>query len=220
MRVLLAEDEAVLAGQIRDFLSSKGFTVDWVENGEDAQHLGQEERFDVTILDLGLPLVDGATVLRSWRENGVLTPVLILTARSGWRDRVDGLNAGADDYIGKPFQMDELLARLRALIRRANGRAQPVLKHGSVEYDTVAGTVTRNGIPVKLTAIELKLIGALMMQPQKVHSKAALAETLYGYFEERDSNTIEVFVRRLRSKLGAQIITTERGLGYRLGTPE
>ncbi|MEL6641152.1 MAG: response regulator transcription factor [Pseudomonadota bacterium] len=217
MRILLAEDEAALAKQTQEFLSTEGFTVDHVENGEDALHLGQEERFDLIILDLGLPLIDGVTILKDWRDNGVMTPVLILTARAGWRDRVVGLNAGGDDYIGKPFHMDELLARVRALVRRANGQAQTVLKHGTVEYDTVAGAVTHDGNGVKLTAHELKLMGVMMMQPTRVHSKAELAETLYGYFEERDSNTIEVFVRRLRSKLGANIITTERGLGYRLG---
>ncbi len=220
MRILLAEDETALASQIKDFLSGHGFTVDCAENGEDAEHLGLEERFDAVILDLGLPLVDGATILRNWRENGVLTPVLILTARSGWRDRVEGLNAGGDDYLGKPFHMDELLARVRALIRRSNGRAQSLIKHGSVEFNSVGGTVTLSGRPVKMTAHELKLLATLMMQPQKTHSKAELSETLYGYFEERDSNTIEVFVRRLRNKLGSDFIKTERGLGYKLGPSE
>ncbi|MDP5220905.1 response regulator transcription factor [Ruegeria sp. 2205SS24-7] len=217
MRILLAEDDTALAHQIWAELEDSGFTVDHVATGEDAAHFGEVEAYSAIVLDLGLPILDGVSVLRRWRAGGIATPVIILTARSGWRDKVDGLNAGGDDYLGKPFQMDELIARLRALVRRANGVPQTILTHRDIELDTIARTVrTADGL-VKVTSHELKLLTILMMNPCQLHRKVDLAEGLYGYFEERDSNTVEVFVARLRKKLGADIIETERGLGYRLG---
>lgn len=218
MRILLVEDEEALVAQIEQALGKAGFTVDVAMDGYDARHLGSEERYDAIVLDLGLPSVDGVTILRSWRAAEVSTPVLILTARGGWRDRVDGLNAGGDDYLGKPFHMEELIARLRALIRRSNGTTQSILRAGDIELDTVTGMVTQNGTSVTLTAHEFKLLSILMMRHSEVHGKAALAEAIYGVYEDRESNTIEVFVARLRKKLRADIIETVRGRGYRLGT--
>ena len=161
--------------------------------------------------------MDGVSVLRQWREAGIATPVLILTARGRWQDRVAGLNAGGDDYLAKPFHMEELVARLRALIRRNAGKSDAILRAGAVELDTVSSTVTVAGRAVKLTAKEYQLLMALMMRPAEVQKKADLAEMLYGYYVDRDSNTIEVFVRRLRKKLGDDLIQTVRGLGYRIG---
>lgn len=217
MRILLVEDEAALAAQIIPALTTDGFTVDHAGNGEDGQHLGETETYDAIVLDLGLPIVDGVSVLRAWREQNVLTPVIILTARGGWQDRVDGLNAGGDDYLAKPFHMQELTARLNALIRRSSGKAASVLRAGDVELNTVSKSVTHAGRSVVLTAHEYKILAALMMRPDHVHKKTDLAEMVYGLFEDRDSNTIEVFVARLRRKLGADLIKTVRGLGYRIG---
>ena len=191
--------------------------MDLAANGEDGHHLGATESYDAIVLDLGLPIVDGVTVLRDWRGADMKTPVLILTARGGWQDRVDGLNAGGDDYLAKPFHMEELIARLRALIRRSSGIAQTVLRAGDVELNTVTKTVSLAGRAVQLTANEYKLLAAMMMRPEQIHRKTDLAEMVYGLFEDRDSNTIEVFVARLRRKLGAGLITTVRGLGYRIG---
>lgn len=218
MRVLLIEDERTLASQVAAALRETGFTVDVAHDGEEGGHLGAEEPYDAIVLDLGLPVVDGVSVLRGWRAAGVLTPVLILTARGEWRDRVEGLNAGGDDYLGKPFHMDELVARLRALIRRSNGGAQSVLRAGAVELDTIAGTVSVDGGRVTLTGHEYKLLSILMTRPREVHGKSGLAEALYGVYEDRESNTIEVFVARLRRKLGGGIVETVRGRGYRIGT--
>ena len=217
MRVLLVEDEAGLTSQISDFLGEVGFTVDTARDGEEGAHLGCTEPYHAIILDLGLPRMDGVSVLRGYRDAGVQTPVLILTARARWQDRVDGLNAGGDDYLSKPFHMEELVARLRALIRRSNGVAEAVLRAGPVELNTVTSTVTRKGRTVSLTATEFKLLSVLMMHPEQVHNKVDLAEQIYGLFEDRDSNTIEVFVARLRRKLGASLVKTVRGLGYRIG---
>ena len=217
MRVLVVEDEPALARQIMSALTDAGFTVDLAANGEDGRHIGATENYGAIVLDLGLPLLDGVTVLNDWRANGVTVPVLILTARGSWQERVDGLNAGGDDYLAKPFHMEELIARVRALIRRSSGVGKSVLRAGKIELNTVAGMVTRAGAAVKLTANEYKVLAVLMMRPSQVHNKAALAETVYGLFEERDSNTIEVFIARLRRKLGANSIKTVRGLGYRIG---
>lgn len=217
MRVLVVEDEEALAQQVEGALKSAGFTIDLSPDGEDGQHLGETEKYDAIVLDLGLPIIDGVSVLRHWRSVGVVTPVLILTARGGWQDRVDGLNAGGDDYLGKPFHMEELVARLRALIRRSGGQGDAVLRRGAVELNTVAKTVTRDGATIALTANEFKVLEALMLRPDEVHRKSDLAEMVYGMFEERDSNTIEVFVARLRRKLGSSMILTARGYGYRIG---
>ena len=217
MRVLVIEDEAPLAAQIMAALRTAGFTTDHAGNGEDAQHLGETETYDAIVLDLGLPIIDGVTVLKAWRGSGITTPVIILTARGGWQDRVDGLNAGGDDYLAKPFHMEELIARLNALIRRSSGQAGTVLTAGPVELNTVSKTVTNAGATVTLTANEYKILAAMMMRPDHVHKKSDLAEMIYGLFEDRDSNTIEVFVARLRRKLGTNLIQTVRGMGYRIG---
>ena len=219
MRLLLVEDEAELVRQITTALEAEGFTVDSAMNGEDGQHLGETEAYDAVVLDLGLPIMDGVSVLRAWRRAGITVPVIILTARGGWQDRVDGLNAGGDDYLAKPFHMEELIARLRALMRRANGAADNVLRVGEIEMDIAAKRVISAGRQVQLTANEFKLLEVMMMRPDQVHSKADLAEMIYGYFEDRDSNTIEVFVGRLRRKLGSDMIRTVRGLGYAIATP-
>ncbi|GMG83905.1 response regulator transcription factor [Paralimibaculum aggregatum] len=218
MRVLLVDDEADLAEQVRAALEDAGITVDLAGDGEDAQHLGATECYACIVLDLGLPRLDGVSVLRSWRAEGIATPVLILTARSSWQQRVEGLNAGGDDYLTKPFHIEELIARIRALVRRSAGAADPVLRAGDIELDTVAMSVRAAGLPVSLTAHELKVLLTLMLQPGQVHGKADLAAAVYGYFEERDSNTIEAFVGRLRRKLGAGAIETVRGLGYRIAS--
>jgi two-component system OmpR family response regulator len=172
------------------------------------------------VLDLGLPLLDGLSVLRRWRSEGVATPVLVLTARDQWHDKVAGIDAGADDYLSKPFHMEELLARVRALIRRAGGHASPLLSCGPIELDTRSGRVSVQGLPLVLTAHEFKLLAYLMHHPGKLVSRAELTEHLYAQDHERDSNTIEVFVARLRKKLPAGLIETVRGLGYRLQTPD
>lgn len=218
MRVLVVEDDIALAGQIERALIEAGFTVDHAADGEDGCHLGETETFDAVVLDLGLPAMDGASILRRWRGAGIAVPVLILTARGGWQDRVEGLNAGGDDYLGKPFHMEELLARLRALIRRSTGIAETTLRAGDVELDTVSSSVTRDGAPVRMTATEFKILSSLMLRPDRIHTKTELAEMVYGMHEDRDSNTMEVFVGRLRRKLGTTRIETVRGLGYRIST--
>ncbi|MGD1927079.1 MAG: response regulator [Paracoccaceae bacterium] len=218
MRVLVIEDDAALSGQIVRALSEAGITADAALNGEDGCHLGETEQYDAVVLDLGLPVMDGTSILRQWRAGGIQTPVLILTARGGWQDRVEGLNAGGDDYLGKPFHMEELLARIRALIRRSSGVAESTLRAGDVALNTVSGTVTRSDDPVRMTATEFKILSSLMLRPDRVHTKTELAEMVYGMHEDRDSNTIEVFVARLRRKLGAKRILTVRGLGYRIST--
>lgn len=214
MKILLVEDEAPLARQIEAELQREGFTVDHAGNGEDGAFLGASERYDAIILDLGLPARDGASVLREWRENDLPTPVLILTARGSWQDRVDGLNAGGDDYLVKPFRLEELVARLRALIRRSAGVSGPLLRHADVVLNPQTGKVYKDDEPVVLTGKELKLLTALMLRPSEIHSKTVLSETIYGYYEDRDSNTVEVFVARLRQKLGGDLIRTIRGRGY------
>lgn len=219
MKILIVEDEEGLAGQIERELVSEGFTVDLARDGEDGWFLGANERYHAIVLDLGLPLKDGVSVLRDWRAENVATPVLILTARGSWQDRVDGLNAGGDDYLAKPFHMEELVARLRALIRRSAGVATTQLKHGDVSLNLQTGKVYCADEPVSLTAHELKLLTTLMLRPDVVHGKAALSESIYGYHDERDSNTLEVFVARLRQKVGSKFIRTVRGRGYTLSAP-
>ncbi|MGM0584618.1 MAG: response regulator transcription factor [Pseudomonadota bacterium] len=214
MRVLLVEDEAVLAGQVQRALESEGRVVDVARDGEEGAFLGSTEPYDAIVLDLGLPKKDGNAVLRDWRESGIKAPVLVLTARNSWRDKVAGLDAGADDYLTKPFQMDELLARLRALIRRSAGDPNPIFKAGDLEFDTRSGRVTLNGEPVQLTAQETNVLGYLILNKDRVVSRTELSEHVYGYDTERDSNTIEVFIGRLRKKLGQKVIVTIRGRGY------
>lgn len=214
MRVLVVEDEISLAGQVRDALEREGRVVDVASDGEEGSFLGSTEPYDAIILDLGLPKKDGHSILRDWRESGVKSPVLILTARNSWRDKVAGLDSGADDYLTKPFQMDELLARLRALIRRSSGQANPIFKQGPLEFDTRSGRVMMDGVSVPLTAQETNVLAYLILNRDKVVSRTELSEHVYGYDTERDSNTIEVFIGRLRRKLGHKVIVTIRGRGY------
>lgn len=219
MRILLVEDEATLRAQLREALVAAGYAVDEADNGRDAQYLGETEAFDAVVLDLGLPVIDGLTVLQRWRSAGRTVPVLILTARDNWNEKVAGIDAGADDYLTKPFHWEELLARLRALIRRAAGQASPVLGCGPLQLDTRSGRVTLDGQPVVLTSHEFKVLAYLMHRPGAVVSRTELTEHLYAQDFDRDSNTIEVFVGRLRKKLPPGLIETARGLGYRLVAP-
>jgi two-component system OmpR family response regulator len=216
MRILLVEDEPTLRAQLAQALQAAGYAVDEADNGRDALHLGQTEPFDAVVLDLGLPQLDGLSVLRRWREEGHAMPVLILTARDHWHDKVAGIDAGADDYLTKPFHGEELLARLRALIRRASGLASPLLRCGPLSLDTRSGRVTVGDEPVNLTSHEYKVLAYLMHRPGAVVSRSELTEHIYSQDHDRDSNTIEVFVARLRRKLPAELIETVRGLGYRL----
>src|SRR5574343_455664 len=218
MRVLLVEDEPVLNRQLDMALQAAGYTVDVCVNGRDAWLLGETEPYDAVVLDLGLPQMDGLSVLRRWRAAARTMPVLILTARDNWHEKVAGIDAGADGYLTKPFHMEELLARLRALIRRATGAASPVLRCGTLALDTRSGRVTLQGQPVTLTSHEYKVLDYLMHHPGAVVSRTELTEHIYAQDMERDSNTIEVFVGRLRKKLPSVPIETVRGLGYRLGT--
>ncbi|MCU0890175.1 MAG: response regulator transcription factor [Sandarakinorhabdus sp.] len=216
MRILVVEDEPNLNRQLKQALEQAGYAVDAAEDGEEGHYLGANEAYDAVILDLGLPEVDGLTVLERWRREGRVMPVLVLTARDSWSDKVAGLDAGADDYLAKPFQTEELIARLRALIRRAAGQATSELVAGDVRLDGRSGRVTLNGQPVKLTAQEFKLLSYLMHHKGKVISRTELIEHIYDQDFDRDSNTIEVFITRIRKKLGADLILTTRGLGYSL----
>ena len=220
MRLLLVEDDTTLRGQLRAGLAQAGYAVDEADNGRDAQHLGDTVLFDAVVLDLGLPVLDGLSVLQRWRAAGRLMPVLILTARDSWHDKVTGIDAGADDYLAKPFHMEELLARLRALIRRAQGLASPLLQCGAVALDTRSGRATVDGHLLALTSHEFRLLAYLMHRPGVVVSRSELTEHLYAQDFDRDSNTIEVFVARLRRKLPPGLIETRRGMGYRLVPPQ
>ena len=219
MRVLIVEDEPNLRQQLQNTLEGAGYAVDTAGDGEEGLFLGETENYDAIVLDLGLPEIDGLTVLDRWRKQGKTTPVLVLTARDSWSDKVAGLDAGADDYVAKPFQTEELIARLRALIRRASGNASSELIAGDVRLDTRSGKVTLAGDPVKLTAQEYKLLSYLLHHKGKIVSRTELIEHIYDQDFDRDSNTIEVFVTRIRKKLGADVITTIRGLGYSLEEP-
>jgi two-component system OmpR family response regulator len=216
MRVLVIEDEPNLQRQLRAALEQAGYAVDTAGDGEDGHFLGSTETYDAVVLDLGLPEMDGLTVLDRWRQEGHSMPVLVLTARDRWSDKVAGLDAGADDYLAKPFQTEELVARLRALIRRAAGQASSELVAGNVRLDARSGRVTLDDEPVKMTAQEFKLLSYLMHHKGKVVSRTELIEHIYDQDFDRDSNTIEVFITRIRKKLGAELISTTRGLGYSL----
>ena len=216
MRILLVEDEPSLRAQLNAALVQAGYAVDETDNGRDAHFLGEHEDFDAVVLDLGLPVLDGLSVLVRWRQALRRMPVLILTARDNWTEKVAGIDAGADDYISKPFHMEELLARLRALIRRAGGQASAVLHGGDVSLDTRSGRVTLAGLPVALTSHEYKVLAYLLHRPGNIVSRTELTEHIYAQDADRDSNTIEVFVGRLRKKLSPELIETVRGLGYRL----
>lgn len=219
MRVLLVEDDPALNRQLDMALQAAGYAVDVSTQGRDAWALGDAEDFDAVVLDLGLPQMDGLTVLKRWRAAGRSMPVLILTARDHWHEKVAGIDAGADDYLTKPFHTEELLARLRGLIRRASGHASPVLVCGPVALDTRSGRVTLDGQLLPLTSHEFKVLAYLMHHAGAVVSRTELTEHIYAQDFERDSNTIEVFVGRLRKKLPPDLIETVRGLGYRLTPP-
>ncbi len=220
MRLLLVEDDPDLSRQMKAVLEDDGYAVDTSMDGEDGHFLGETESYDAIVLDLGLPIMDGVSILTKWRSAGISTPVLILTARDGWSEKVAGLDAGADDYVTKPFKIEEVLARVRALIRRAAGQASPELTCGSVTLNTNSSKVTVDGMPVRLTAQEYKLLSYLMHHPEKIISRTELTEHIYDQDFDRDSNTIEVFVTRVRKKLGVNIINTVRGLGYQLVNAE
>ena len=214
--MLVVEDEALLSRQLANALGQAGYAVDCAADGERAEFLGRTERYDAVVLDLGLPKIDGLTVLRGWREAGIAVPVLVLTARASWHEKVQGIDGGADDYVAKPFRMEEVLARLRALIRRATGHAQPQLRCGPVALDPRLATVTLDGVLVKLTSHEFRVLSYLMHHQGRVVSQSELTEHIYSQKFDRESNTVEVFIGRLRRKLGATFIQTVRGLGYRI----
>jgi two-component system OmpR family response regulator len=216
MRVLVVEDEAFLARQLTAALRRAGYAVDHAADGERADLLGHDERYDAVVLDLGLPKVDGLTLLRRWREAGQGMPVLVLTARGSWHEKVQGIDGGADDYMAKPFRMEELLARLRALIRRSSGQSNPELRCGPLVLDPRSGKVTIEGAEVKLTGHEFRVLSYLMHHCQRVVPQSELTEHIYSQDFDRDSNTVEVFIARLRRKLGPAFIETVRSLGYRM----
>jgi len=215
--VLVVEDEASLAERLMDALGAGGYAADSAGDGARADYLAQTERYDAIILDLGLPKIDGLTLLRRWRETGIRVPVLILTARDSWHEKVQGIDGGADDYVAKPFQMEEVLARLRALIRRATGHVTADLRVGEVTLDPRLARVTRAGAIVKLTSHEFRVLSYLMHHRGRVVSQSELTDHIYAQHFDRDSNTVEVFIARLRRKLGPAFIETVRGLGYRVG---
>ena len=219
MRVLVVEDDADLQRQLKAVLTEAGYAVDTAPDGEEGHFLGDTEPYDAVVLDLGLPVIDGVTVLKRWRRAGRNMPVLILTARDRWSEKVAGFDAGADDYVTKPFQIEEVLARIRALIRRAAGHSSGELECGGLQINSGSGRVTVDGDPVKLTAQEFRLLDYLMHHKGKIVSRTELTEHIYDQDFDRESNTIEVFVGRLRKKLGADYIHTVRGLGYRLAPP-
>jgi len=216
MRVLVIEDDRDLNAQLGQALREAGYVVDCAFDGEEGHYLGDSEPYDAVILDIGLPQMDGLSVLEQWRRNGRAMPVLLLTARDRWSDKVQGIDSGADDYVAKPFHIEEVLARVRALVRRAAGHASNTLVCGPVRLDLRTNRVTVDGTPVKLTSHEYKVLEYLMHHPAKVVSRTELTEHLYDQDFDRDSNTIEVFVGRLRKKLGVDLIETVRGMGYRI----
>ncbi|CDP52724.1 response regulator transcription factor [Paradevosia shaoguanensis] len=216
MRILVVEDDTNLNRQIKDALTDAGYAVDVAFDGEEGHYLGDTEPYDAVVLDIGLPQMDGLSVLEQWRRDGKTMPVLLLTARDRWSDKVQGIDAGADDYVAKPFHMEELLARLRALVRRAAGHASNEITAGPVRLDVRSGKVTVEGQAIKLTSHELRLLSYLMHHKGKVISRTELTEHLYDQDFDRDSNTIEVFVGRLRKKLPDEVIQTVRGLGYQI----
>lgn len=220
MRLLLAEDDPDLSRSLRRALVAAGYAVDLAGDGEVAAFLGETEPYDLIVLDLGLPRLDGVSVLRRWRQGSVQTPVLILTARDGWSEKVAGFDSGGDDYLTKPFHMPELLARLRALLRRTAGRADASLTSGDLVLDPAAARVTLAGAAVRLTSLEYRLLHYLLLKAGRVVSRTELIAHLYDQDFDRDSNTMEVIIARLRRKIGSGRIVTQRGLGYRLEAPE
>ncbi|MBP1850890.1 response regulator transcription factor [Rhizobium halophytocola] len=219
MRILVVEDDINLNRQLAEALQEAGYVVDTASDGEEGHFLGDTEPYDAVILDIGLPEMDGITVLEQWRKAGRTMPVLLLTARDRWSDKVAGIDAGADDYVAKPFHLEEVLARIRALIRRAAGHASSEIVCGPVHLDTKSSKVTVSGATLKLTSHEFRLLSYLMHHMGEVVSRTELVEHMYDQDFDRDSNTIEVFVGRLRKKLGIDLIETVRGLGYRIQPP-
>lgn len=218
MRLLLVEDDRAVGQGIRVALGSEGYTLDWLQDGASALHALRSERFDLLLLDLGLPRLDGIDLLRQIRAEQQSLPVLILTARDGMPDRIAGLDAGADDYLVKPFDVDELKARVRALLRRSQGRAQPLLEHGPISLDPSTQQVSFNGVEIAMTPMEYQLLHQLMIRPGKVVTRERLSSTLYGWQDKVESNTLEVLIHNLRKKLSAELIRTVRGVGYRIET--
>jgi DNA-binding response OmpR family regulator len=216
MKILLVEDDRLLARQIAQALHDENFVVDIAADGVDGQHMGETEAYDAAVLDLGLPKVPGAAVLRAWRKAGRQLPVLILTARDGWTDKVDGFKAGADDYLTKPFRVEELIMRLRALVRRAAGHATPKIACGSLTFDAQTGVFELDGLPLKLTALEWRVLECLILRKEVVIERGVLTEKVYEGDVGTDSNSLEVIVARLRRKIGRDAIETVRGRGYRL----
>ena len=219
MRVLIVEDEERLARHLASAFEDSGYAVDVALDGERAEFLLHTEHYDAAILDLGLPKIDGLTIVRRCRSMANPVSILVLTARGSWHEKVEGIDAGADDYVVKPFQIEEVLARVRALIRRAAGQLQPELRRGALTLDPRAAKVTLHGAPVRLTSHEYRVLSYLMHHGERVVSQSELTEHIYAQDFDRDSNTVEVFIARLRRKLGASAIETVRGLGYRMGAP-
>ena len=216
MRILVVEDEPGLSAQLSSSLNASGYAVDAAADGARADFLVRTETYDAILLDLGLPRIDGLTLLRRWRDAGLAMPVLVLTARGSWHEKVQGIDSGADDYVAKPFQMEEVIARLRGLIRRASGQVAPALTCGEVTFDARSSRVTVRGKLVKLTSHELRVLSYLMHHRDRIVSQSELIDHIYAGDLDRDSNTVEVFVARLRRKLGASSIETVRGAGYRM----
>lgn len=220
MRILVVEDDTRIGADLVAALEGSHYVVDWVRDGEEAWFRGDTEDYAAAILDLGLPQLDGMSVLKRWRAGGRDFPVLVLTARGSWSERVEGIDGGADDYLPKPFAMEELLARLRAILRRRSGLASPQIRIGDVVLDTRLMRVSKNGVPLALSPQEYRLIAYLMHRPGRVVPQQELAEQLQGDVYERESNAVEVLVGRVRRKLGADVIETHRGFGYSIaGTP-
>jgi DNA-binding response OmpR family regulator len=219
MRILLVEDDPALGAELARALRAEKFAVDLADNGEDGAHLGDTELYDAAVLDLGLPRQDGISVLQAWRAAGRSLPVLILTARDGWSEKVAGFKAGADDYLTKPFRVEEVVMRLRALVRRAAGHAGTRIECGPLLYDAQLGSFELDGLPLRLTAMEWRVLSALALKKGTVVERLELLERAYQYDADVDSNSLEVIVSRLRRKLGAEMIETVRGRGYRLTCP-
>ena len=220
MRILIAEDEPIVANNIASILRSAGYFPDIAFDGEEAWFKGSTESFAAIILDLGLPKLDGISVLHKWRAEGITTPVVVLSARGTWSERVEGIDSGADDYLPKPFQMQELLARLRAVLRRVGGQAQSVINVGKLQIDLRTRMITIDDVLVNLTALEFRFVHFLVMQKGRVVTNSELAESLYDHDHDRDANAIEALISRLRRKLGSGVIQNKRGFGYYIASQD